>query len=428
MPPSRPSKRQRLNTKSRSRASKQETASLSTSSSRPSSSSISKKSLAVVGSGATGPARRKQQRAELVDRAQEIAGQVGPDLACRALPVCRATVYRYRARAKAADQATGVAAPGQAEMCTGIATEPSLPEQRQRRRHPRALSDEEEQQVIDVLTEDRFVDQAPAEIAATLLDGGNYLCSVSTMYRLLRKRRAVRERRDQLRHPQYHKPELLATGPNQVWSWDITKLKAPGTWNYYYLYVLMDIYSRYVVGWCVTLGESAATAADLMLDACLKNNIAREQLTIHADRGSAMTSKTVGQLLIDLDVAKTHSRPHVSNDNPYSEAQFKTLKYRPEFPTRFGSLEDARQFCADFFEWYNTQHCHSGIAMLTPECVHFGKTEQTIAARQSVLDATCVRHPERFVRGASRRLPLTEAAWINKPETGRDNAETGQAL
>ena len=313
-------------------------------------------------------------------------------------------------------------------MCTGIATEPSLPEQRQRRRHPRALSDEEEQQVIDVLTEDRFVDQAPAEIAATLLDGGNYLCSVSTMYRLLRKRRAVRERRDQLRHPQYHKPELLATGPNQVWSWDITKLKAPGTWNYYYLYVLMDIYSRYVVGWCVTLGESAATAADLMLDACLKNNIAREQLTIHADRGSAMTSKTVGQLLIDLDVAKTHSRPHVSNDNPYSEAQFKTLKYRPEFPTRFGSLEDARQFCADFFEWYNTQHCHSGIAMLTPECVHFGKTEQTIAARQSVLDATCVRHPERFVRGASRRLPLTEAAWINKPETGRDNAETGQAL
>jgi len=262
---------------------------------------------------------------------------------------------------------------------------------------------------------------------ATLLDERTYLCSVATMYRLLRRQDAVRERRNQLRHPQYKKPELLATQPNQVWSWDITKLKAVSTWTYFYLYVIVDIYSRYVVGWCVTHSESTGTAKELILDACLKQNITEHQLTIHADRGSAMTSHGVASLLSDLGVDKTHSRPHVSNDNPYSESQFKTLKYRPEFPDRFGSLADAQDFCVEFFRWYNTEHRHSGIAMLTPECVHYGRAEQTIAARQSVMEAAYASKPERFVRGGPRQLPLPSAAWINPPEPSRDDAEKGPA-
>ena len=295
------------------------------------------------------------------------------------------------------------------------------------KRNPRALSPEEEQAVEDVLSSERFADKAPAEIVAALLDEKKYLCSAATMYRLLRRRKAVRERRNQLRHPQYTKPELLATGPNQVWSWDITKLKAAGSWTYFYLYVIIDIYSRYVVGWCVTHSESTATAKELILNACLKQNITKEQLTIHADRGSAMTSHGVAALLSDLGVDKTHSRPHVSNDNPYSEAQFKTLKYRPEFPKRFGSLADARSFCADFFDWYNKEHRHSGIAMLTPECVHYGRAQQTVAARQSVMEAAYARNPERFVRGGPRQLPLPTAAWINPPEPSQGDAEQSPA-
>jgi putative transposase len=231
-----------------------------------------------------------------------------------------------------------------------------------------------------------------------------------------------------LRHPTYKKPELLATGPNQLWSWDITKLRGAGKYTYYYLYVIIDVYSRYVVGWCVAYRESAEIAEQLILDACLEQGVERGQLTLHADRGSAMISKGVAQLLCDLGVEKTHSRPHVSDDNPFSEAQFKTLKYRPDFPDRFGCKEDAVGFCAEFFVWYNTEHRHSGIAMLTPETVHLGKAKEIIAKRQVVLEAAYALNPQRFVRHAPRHEPLAEAVWINPPETVRAEAEPGSAL
>jgi putative transposase len=263
---------------------------------------------------------------------------------------------------------------------------------------------------------------------ATLLDEGVYVCSVSTLYRLLRRHHAVKERRRVLRHPKYKRPELLATGPNQLWSWDITKLRGPGKYTYYYLYVIIDVYSRYVVGWCVSYRESAQVAEALLLDACLQQGIERGQLTIHADRGSAMTSKAVAQLLSDLGVEKTHSRPHVSNDNPHSEAQFKTLKYRPNFPEMFGSLQDARIFCCEFFAWYNQEHRHSGIAMLTPQTVHNGKAQETIANRQSVLEAAYAANPQRFVRHAPRHESLPEAVWINAPETDRAKVAPGATL
>jgi len=282
--------------------------------------------------------------------------------------------------------------------------------------------------VLNLLYSQRFAQMAPAEIVATLLDEGEYVCSVSTMYRLLRSQEALRERRRILRHPRYKRPELLATGPNQLWSWDITKLKGPGKYTYYYLYVVLDVYSRYVVGWCVAYRESAELAEQLILAACLQQGVERGQLTLHADRGSAMTSKAVAQLLADLGVEKTHARPHVSNDNPYSEAQFKTLKYRPEFPEQFGCKEGVESFCYEFFGWYNTEHRHSGIAMLTPESVHYGKAEEVIAKRQSVLEAAYAANPERFVRHAPRHPPLPEAVWINPPETGRAEAEPGSAL
>lgn len=282
--------------------------------------------------------------------------------------------------------------------------------------------------MLNLLYSQRFAQMAPAEIVATLLDEGEYVCSVSTMYRLLRSQEALRERRRILRHPRYKRPELLATGPNQLWSWDITKLKGPGKYTYYYLYVVLDVYSRYVVGWCVAYRESAELAEQLILAACLQQGVERGQLTLHADRGSAMTSKAVAQLLADLGVEKTHARPHVSNDNPYSEAQFKTLKYRPEFPEQFGCKEGVESFCYEFFGWYNTEHRHSGIAMLTPESVHYGKAEEVIAKRQSVLEAAYAANPERFVRHAPRHPPLPEAVWINPPETGRAEAEPGSAL
>jgi len=232
------------------------------------------------------------------------------------------------------------------------------------------------------------------------------------MYRLLRK---TDDRRNQLNPRTYARPELLATRPNQVWSWDITKLKAEDKWCYYYLYVIMDIYSRYVVGWCIAYKEDSEIAKELILDACLKNNIKPGQLTIHADRGSSMTSKLVSQLLIDLDVSKTHSRPHVSNDNCYSEAQFKTLKYRPDFPDRFANLQIAKEFCVEFFDWYNVEHHHSGIAMLTPETVHYGKADEVIAKRQAVLDLQYAARPERFVNKAPKHPTLPKAVYINQP-------------
>jgi putative transposase len=281
---------------------------------------------------------------------------------------------------------------------------------------PRALSLNERQEVLDILHADRFVDKAPQQVYATLLDEGNYHCSIRTMYRILEASMEIRERRNQLTHPMYQKPELLATAPNQVWSWDITKLLGPAKWSYFYLYVILDIFSRYVVGWMIAPAESAALAEKLIKETCAKQNIERGQLTIHADRGSSMRSKPVALLLSDLGVTKTHSRPYTSDDNPFSESQFKTLKYRPDFPDRFGCIEDSRSFCQDFFLWYNTEHRHSGIGLLTPEVVHYGLAEQTQKARGEVLSAAYEAHPERFVRKRPVPPSVPVAVWINKPK------------
>lgn len=285
-----------------------------------------------------------------------------------------------------------------------------------RKRSPRALPPAERAAVLDVLHEPRFVDQAPREVVATLADEGKSLCSISTMYRILHENDEVRERRAQLRHPLYAAPELLAERPNQVWSWDITKLKGPVKWSYFQLYVILDIFSRYIVGWMVAHRESAALAERLIDTTCERQGIARGQLTVHADRGSSMTSQTVAQLLADLGVTKTHSRPHVSDDNPYSEANFKTLKYRPGFPERFGSLPDARTHVAAFERWYNHEHHHTGIADLTPADVHHGRAQDRLDARQRVLDVGYAAHPERFVNGPPRVPALPTAAWINRPK------------
>ena len=300
------------------------------------------------------------------------------------------------------------------------------------RSSPRALSVGERKDVLDLLHAPRFADQAPAEVVATLLDDGTYRCSVRTMYRILAASSEVRERRDQLRRPTYTKPERLATKPNELWSWDITKLHGPATWTYFYLSVMLDVFSRCVVGWMVAVGESAALAQELIRTTCERQGINPGKLTIHADRCTSMTSNPVALLLSDLGVTKTHSRPHVSNDNPFSEAHFKTLKYRPGFPDRFGTIEDARNHCKGFFDWYNTGHHHSGIAMLTPHDVHHGLADQRTAQRAAVLAAAHLAHPERFVRGA----PVTHAppreVWINPPQRNATNApvasETPPAL
>jgi putative transposase len=286
---------------------------------------------------------------------------------------------------------------------------------RERRPQPRALSEAERSEVLGVLHAERFVDQAPASIYATLLDEGRYLCSVPTMYRLLRAEGEVRERRRQATHPATVKPELMATGPDQIWSWDITKLHGPEKWTYFHLYVIIDIYSRYVPGWLLATRETAALAERLLAETIRKHKVAVDQLTIHADRGTSMASKPVALLLADLGVTKSHSRPHCSNDNPYSEAQFKTLKYRPEFPERFGSIEDGRAFCQRFFRWYNDEHRHSGIGFHTPADVHFGRAGVAQRERGRVLEAAYAAHPERFVHQLPVPPTLPGPAWINKP-------------
>jgi putative transposase len=281
---------------------------------------------------------------------------------------------------------------------------------------PRALPPAERQQVLAILHDERFIDLAPAQVYASLLDEGIYQCSERTMYRVLAAAAEVRARRAQRRHPLYAAPELLATQPNQLWSWDITKLKGPTTWSSYHLYVMLDVFSRYVVGWMLATRESAILAERFIATCCERQQIARGQLTVHADRGTAMTSKPVALLLADLGVTKTHSRPHVSNDNPYSEAQFKTLKYRPDFPDRFGSLEDARAHCTDFFPWYNTVHRHSGLGLHTPHDVHFALAAARNVQRALVLAAAYANTPERFVRRPPTPAPLPTAAWINPPK------------
>jgi putative transposase len=320
-------------------------------------------------------------------------GEIGVKPACEALGLSRATYYRGKAVPNVTNEESAPAVPTSA----------------------RALSLEERKQVLTLMHSERFMDQAPREIYATLLDEGRYICSFRTMYRILEQESEVRERRNQLRHPAYAKPELLATAPNQVWSWDITKLLGPVKWSYFYLYVILDIFSRYVVGWMLAGRESAALAQRLIEETCHKQGIQPNQLTIHADRGSSMTSKPVAFLLADLGITKTHSRPHTSNDNPFSEAQFKTLKYRPEFPECFGSIEEARAFCQSFFPWYNQEHHHTALGLLSPHVVHYGLAEKALAARRNILNEAYRLHPERFVNGPPKLNPLPEGVWINPP-------------
>jgi putative transposase len=333
----------------------------------------------------------------------ELAPQLGVRAACEAVGAAQASYYRRHRQSPAP-----------------VRPEP-IPH---RQRHqPRALSATEQQAILDVLHSDRFVDVAPAEVWATLLDEGVYLGSQSTFYRLLRQAGEVRERRRQATHPAKVKPELVANGPNAVWSWDITKLRGPAKWTYYYLYVILDIFSRYVVGWMVASRESAALAEVLIRQTCAKQGIDRDQLTIHADRGSSMTSKPVVFLLADLGVTQSHSRPHVSNDNPFSESQFKTLKYRPDFPGRFGSIEEARLHCQDFFGWYNDEHRHSGLGLHTAADVHYGLAEAVRDKRAGVLDAAYAEHPERFVRKPPEPPQLPTSSWINPPDHPEEDAQ-----
>jgi len=326
----------------------------------------------------------------MIQAAEQLAKDVGVSAACRALGVPRSSLYRARY---------------------------AKPTAKPRPRPERALSQAEKAAVRQELNSERFWDSSPRQVYATLLDEGTYLCHWRTMYRILDEYTEVRERRNQLQHPDYTKPELLATGPNQLWSWDITKLKGPAKWTYYYLYVILDVFSRYVVGWMIAERETASLARELIAASCTKQGIQPEQLTLHADRGSSMRSKSLALLLADLGVTKTHSRPYVSNDNPYSEAQFKTMKYRPDYPDRFGSLVDARAWARSFFQWYNHEHRHSGLGLMTPAAVHYGQAQAVYQQRQRVLQAAYAAHPERFVRGLPTPPELPTAVWINRPQT-----------
>lgn len=320
----------------------------------------------------------------------ELASSVGTVAACAALGVSRATIYRKRS------SKAGTAKP--------------------RAINPRALDAGERQQVLDALHSSPLVDKAPAEAYATLLDQGKYLCSIRTMYRILDANKEVRERRDQLRHPPHAKPQLVATAPNQVWSWDITKLLGPRKWTYYQLYVVLDIYSRYVVGWMLAHRESQHLAERLLRESAIKERIQPDQLTIHADRGPAMTSRSVSQLMGSLGISQSHSRPRTSNDNPYSESQFKTFKNHPDFPDRFASFDHALECCGHLFDWYNNHHRHWSLGLLTPAAVHVGEAGGLLEKRRIVLEGAYARHPERFVRGVPRPSRPAAEVWINPPQ------------
>jgi putative transposase len=341
----------------------------------------------------------------MISACMELATVTGVAEACRILEMPRSTLYR---------------------LCNPIVKSPE-PERGQPK-PPRALDDSEKEAVRAVLNSERFQDQSPREVYATLLDEGVYFCHWRTMYRILDEHNEVQERRNQLRHPTYAKPELLATEPNQLWSWDITKLRGPVKLCYYYLYVMLDVFSRYVVGWMVAERESAALAGELITAACTNQGVAEEQLTIHADRGGPMIAKPVALLMSDLGVAKSHSRPHVPDDNAYSEAHFRTLKYCPTYPERFGSLFDARRWSQQFFTWYNQQHHHTGLSLLTPADVHYGRAEEKLAHRQVVLQQAYQLHPERFVRGEPTPTELPDAVWINQPGTPLSNEIVSIAL
>lgn len=338
----------------------------------------------------------------------DLAPTVGIVAACDFLSVSRASFYRQRP----------ILGPP-----ASTAPEPTLPVERTA--PARSLSEGEREAVLQVLHEERFQDRSPAAVQATLLDEGQYLCSTRTLYRILEQAGESRERRDQLVHPAYQKPELLATAPNQLWSWDITKLRGPAKWTYFYLYVILDVFSRYVTGWMIAYREGADLAKEFIEEAIGKHPIPAGQLTIHADRGRVMKSKPVAFLMADLGVTKSHSRPYVSDDNPYSESQFRTMKYRPEFPDRFGCIQDSRAFCQKFFQWYNEEHRHSGIALLPPAVVHFGETQAVLSHRQTVLDAAYRAHPDRFVGRPPKPLPLPSEVWINKPVSPGEKTKEG---
>jgi putative transposase len=323
----------------------------------------------------------------------ELAPVVGTKEACRVLGEARARHYRRHRRSPLPPRQT-----------------------RSPRPQPRALSADERAALRDVLNSEAHVDEAPATVYAKLLDDGRYLGSVSTMYRVLRAHDEVRERRRQATHPAKKKPELLATGPNEVWSWDITKLLGPAKWSYFYLYVVLDIYSRYVPGWMLARAENATLAKALLAETVDKHGIEPDRLTLHSDRGSPMTAKPFVFLMADLGVTRSYSRPHTSNDNPYSESHFRTAKYRPDFPDRFGSYEDAHAWCTRFFSWYCHEHRHSGIGYHTPADVHFGRAQALRDQRTVVLDRAYAAHPERFVRKAPEPPKLPTAAWINEPK------------
>ncbi len=323
----------------------------------------------------------------------ELAAKTDIKIACETLGAPRATYYRWLSRRD-----------------KGINKKKQTPS-------PLALTTEQRQQVLTVFNSERFIDFAPGEIYSILLGDGTYLRSERTMYRILEQEKQLTERRRQRRdRNQYEKPELLATDPNMVWSWDITKLKGPKKWNYFHLYVILDIYSRYVVGWMIADRESASLAERLIAETCRKENIQPAQLTLHADRGASMKSKMVAHLLADLGVTKTHSRPYTSDDNPFSEAQFKTLKYCPEFPERFGCIEDAKAFCRAFLKWYNNEHRHSGLNRLTPRMVHCGTAKKVLEQRNRVLGEAFERHPNRFKHRLPNAGELHEAVWINPPK------------
>ena len=333
----------------------------------------------------------------------ELTPALGASAACRALGLWRGAPARHRACLRRA----AFVGP-QARRAA-------------RARPPLALDIQERQLLLDTLNGERFVDTAPAAVHATLLDEGCYLGSVRTMYRLLAATGGSRERRNQLTHPAYTKPELLAIAPNQVWSWDITKLKGPAKWTCFHLYVILDIFSRHVVGWLIAERECSDLAEQLIAQTVARHDVERGMLTLHADRGTSMRSKPVAALLVDLDIAKSHSRPYVSDDNPFSEAQFKTLKYRPDFPDRFGCIEDARAHCQAFFAWYNTMHRHSGIGYLTPHSVHYGHAQALLATRQAALDAAFLAHPARFKSKRPSTHPMPAAVWINPPPMEKTN-------
>jgi putative transposase len=327
-----------------------------------------------------------------VEAIRQAPPNVSVAAACSVLGVARATYYRKQ----------------------GVAPEKTEPQLRACSVSGRALTQEQQQEVLDHLHSERFRDKAPPQVYTLLLDDGIYLCSVATMYRLLRKYGEVQERRRQRSSAKATRPELLAKAPREVWSWDITKLKGAVKWSYYYLYVLLDIYSRYVVGWCIAEKENAELAEALISETLVREKIPPGQLTLHADRGSAMTSKPVAALLVELGVTKSHSRPHTSDDNPFSESHFKTMKFRPEIPDRFGSAEEAREIFRGLFLWYNGEHRHSGIAMLSPEMVHLGTAPAVLSARAVVLSAAYAAHPERFVNQAPVPETLNADVWINR--------------